>query len=331
MIPFLSSLESIHLDRPLISKELLTVIYDCPTLRTLSIHDPKFESGLIVPIGRLSKELEQKSSLLHLRVTATRPGLDGSTLFFLRIPNLHRIVYTEYSLIGIPMSILFISGLDLPWSELRELKFTALLELSGIRSLEELCTVLVHAPNLESLVFDAIIPRRQGGFFGDGSPPASTVVPKLKEFYGPAVIAPDLCDGRAIEKLGLVFHSQILERKVEDVSVLSCLAETLLHLTLGNMETDEVKDLIKDYPLLQSLEILPSVALCQRDTMSDDSDYIGQPRQEERSQLEEWVEEHLASLPEGDFSPTIIVPAQALRIWDLHPTQQNLASTKTPS
>ncbi|KAG8892300.1 hypothetical protein FRC01_014243, partial [Tulasnella sp. 417] len=74
------------------------------------------------------------------------------------------------------------------------------------------------------------------------------------------------------------------------------LAGTLLHLTVGNMETDHVKDLVEAYPLLQSLEILPSMAECQRDTMSDDSDYIGQPRQEERSQLEHWVEDNLAPL-----------------------------------
>ncbi|KIO24207.1 hypothetical protein M407DRAFT_244546 [Tulasnella calospora MUT 4182] len=62
------------------------------------------------------------------------------------------------------------------------------------------------------------------------------------------------------------------------------------------METDMVNDLIKAYPLLQSLEILPTVSECQRQTMSQESDYIGQPRQEERSQLEHWVEDHLAPL-----------------------------------
>ncbi|KAG8900298.1 hypothetical protein FRC01_010183 [Tulasnella sp. 417] len=300
MIPFLSSLESIHLDYPQISKELLTVIYNCPTLRTLSIHDPKFESGLIVPLGRLSKELERKSSLLHLRVTASFPtGLDGSPLFFLRIPNLRRIVYTEYSFMAIPVSILFRRGLDLPWSELRELKLSAMMELSGIGNLSALCKVLAHAANLESLVFDAMMWDMQGLSGSGPPPPASTVMPKLKEFYGPADIAPALCEGKAIEKLGLIFHIQPGDEKLEDLSSLDRLAGTLLHLTLGNMETDKVSELIKAYPLLQSLEILPSMTECQKDTVSAESDYIGQPRQEERSQLEHWVEDYLAPLMSG--------------------------------
>lgn len=285
-IPFLPSLESIHLDRPYISKALLTAIHNCPSLRTLSIHDPQFESGLLGPIESLGEELGHKSSLLRLRVTASTPRLSGNSLFFLHIPNLRRIVYTEYSFIGISMSVLFINGLYLPWSELRELKLSAMLELSVIGGLDGLCKLLMHAPNLESLVFDSIMVHLEGSLSWGRSPPASSVVPKLKEFYGPAVIAPVLCKGKAVQKLGLLFHSQLVDGKLEDVSALESLAGTLLHLTLGNMEADKINDLIKAYPLLQSLEILPTALECQRTTVSGESDYIGQPRQEERSQLE---------------------------------------------
>ncbi|KAG8946248.1 hypothetical protein FRC04_011994 [Tulasnella sp. 424] len=293
LIPLLPSLESIHLDRPHISKDFLTVIYNTRTLRTLSIHDAQFEQGLVVPLQQLSTNLEKKSSLPQPRVTVSTNNLTLGSLYFLRIPNLHRITFTEYGLWQTRMSSIFFRGLELPWSQLRELKLIGLIELAILGGLDELCRALAHAPKLESLVVDAGMLRKQDGAFGwNQSSPPSSVVPKLKEFYGPAVIAPQLCEGKAIEKLGLIFHNQLVDAKPEDVSVNS-VAGTLRHLTLGNMETDRVIDLLKPYRLLESLDILPSTPRCQRDTISPESDYIGQPRQDERSQLEHWVRDHL--------------------------------------
>ncbi|KAG8946241.1 hypothetical protein FRC04_011987 [Tulasnella sp. 424] len=295
LIPFLPSIESIHLDRPYISKDLLTVI--CTrTLRTLSIHDAQFEQGLTLSPQHLGTEVEKRSSLLQLRVTVSTPNLTLGSLYFLRIPNLHRITFTDYGLWQTRMSFIFFRGLELPWSQLRELKLTGMIEMAILGGLDELCRILEHAPKLESLVVDVGMSRRQNGGLGwDQSPPPTSVVPKLKEFYGPAVIAPQLCEGKAIEKLGLIFHNEIVDAKPEDVS-LNSVAGTLRHLTLGNMETDMVIDLLKPYRLLESLDILPTTPRCQRDTISPESDYIGQPRQDERSQLEHWVRDYLVPL-----------------------------------
>ncbi|KAG9019404.1 hypothetical protein FRB90_002914 [Tulasnella sp. 427] len=296
LVPRLPALQVIHLDRPLITGSLMTSILNHQSLRILSVHDVKEGSGYVDPDEILRDGA--KPSLVELRATSSSPFVTMQALYFLLIPDLSEITFTDYSLSQWRMSIYFaVRGLaQLAWQNLRVLKITAMMEISLMTALSDLCQVLAYAPNVETLIYDGVLLSRQGFSWRDHSPSPSTVLPKLKELYGPAVMAP-LCEGKTVEKLGLVFHAQMVNSSDEEnVSTLDCVADTLRQLIVGNLETTTAPGIIKMFPLLESLEILPSAPRCQRDTIPSDSKHIGQPRQDERSQLERWAEDNLIQM-----------------------------------
>ncbi|KAG9019403.1 hypothetical protein FRB90_002913 [Tulasnella sp. 427] len=280
----LPSLQVVHVDRPSITKALINAVLENTSIRTLSVHDVK-DGWNRVPIGDL-RSIGKESSIVQLRATSSTPFVTMQASYFLRIPGMTEITFTDYSLMEAPFTVNFWGGLEqLPWQNLRVLRITAMTGRPHIRDLDELCKFLEHGTNVEVLIYDAVLRCKQE-WNRRPLPNPSTIMPKLKELYGPALMAPYLCEGKVVSKLGLIFHREIVEAGEDDVSTLGFVADTLRHLTIGNMETSEVGKLVDMFPLLESLEILPSVASCQRDSIPGDSDYIGQPRQEERSQLE---------------------------------------------